>query len=408
MAIVEVDLSNAGRSSDLRLVELLAVSSLWLLVPSLALGQLSPRTALAAVAAGAVAGIAGNVPLSPGATGMQRTATALRALEATLVGSVAALAILMVGHSGTLPALAIGVLVLATWAIFSISTSLSPMQLSAEMPPPLRAGPPIVAGRLERRLKRSLDIVGSLTLLLITSPILALTAIAIRRHDGGPVLFRQPRMAQKRTAGKGGNTFQIYKFRSMVLDAEAQKDSLRSENERTGPLFKLSHDPRITPVGSIIRELSIDELPQLLNVLKGEMSLVGPRPALVDEAASFDTELATERAHARPGITGLWQAEARSDPDFGRYRALDLFYVRNWSLGLDIRILCATVAEVLSAVSSVPLRKLGLLTSVSADAISHEDIGSGLVIDLRSGVELLDLAEIDLTEQSRAMTETAD
>ena len=135
----------------------------------------------------------------------------------------------------------------------------------------------------------------------------------------------------------------------MVVDAEARLAALKAEagNERHGPLFKLERDPRVTRIGRFIRATSLDELPQLFNVLRGEMSVVGPRPALPSEAAQFDDRL-LDRLQMPPGITGLWQVEARDNPHFGAYRRLDLFYVDNWSLNLDLVILVATIEQVLS------------------------------------------------------------
>lgn len=201
--------------------------------------------------------------------------------------------------------------------------------------------------------KRCFDIVVSAAALVLISPLLVVVALAIRAHDGGPVLFRQERI------GRGGVPFKMLKFRSMVLDAEARRAELESQSDRSGPLFKMTNDPRITPIGRWIRELSIDELPQLFNILRGEMSLVGPRPALPDEAVQFDSVL-QRRTIVTPGLTGLWQAEARSDANFERFRELDLRYVATTSPSLDLWIILATAAEVLSAVVSIPLRAIGI------------------------------------------------
>ena len=140
------------------------------------------------------------------------------------------------------------------------------------------------------------------------------------------------------------------------MDAEGHLEALRQQNERVGPLFKVANDPRVTTVGRLLRATSIDELPQLVNVIRGDMSLVGPRPALPGEAAQFDDGLRA-RERMRPGLTGLWQVEARDNPSFGPYRRLDLFYVENWSLGLDLGVLFATVYEVLRR-TLVPLVRL--------------------------------------------------
>ncbi|MFV0523921.1 MAG: sugar transferase [Acidimicrobiales bacterium] len=197
--------------------------------------------------------------------------------------------------------------------------------------------------------KRVLDVIGASIAMVLAAPIMAVAALAIMIEDGRPVFYSAKR------AGRRGEQFPMYKFRSMVTNADALKASIASDNERTGPLFKVSNDPRITRVGRILRETSIDELPQLMNVLRGDMSLVGPRPALPEEVLAFDEEL-RDRAIVRPGITGLWQVEARSNSAFNAYRRLDLHYVENWSIGLDLRILLATVEQVVVTVALLPLR----------------------------------------------------
>jgi exopolysaccharide biosynthesis polyprenyl glycosylphosphotransferase len=187
--------------------------------------------------------------------------------------------------------------------------------------------------------KRALDVLGAAFGLLFAAPILLVTAIAIRVEGGGPALYRQERIGLRR------KPFVVYKLRTMAPESDVDID-LAVINERTdGPLFKASRDPRVTRVGSIARALSIDELPQLFNVLTGTMSLVGPRPALPDEVSQFDAEL-QRRHEVKPGITGLWQIEARDNPSFHTYRRLDLMYVDNWSIGFDIFILLATVPTV--------------------------------------------------------------
>ena len=138
----------------------------------------------------------------------------------------------------------------------------------------------------------------------------------------------------------------MLKFRTMVVDAEARLAALELDNQRRGPLFKLDVDPRVTRIGRFLRASSLDELPQLINVLEGEMSLVGPRPALPAEVAEFPIEL-RERHRVRPGITGLWQVEARDNPSFDAYQRLDLFYVENWSLALDLVIMLGTAEQML-------------------------------------------------------------
>ncbi len=237
--------------------------------------------------------------------------------------------------------------------------------------------------RWQQAAKRVLDLAGASVTLLVFSPVMILTAIAIKLEDRGPVTYTA------RRAGRRGEFFDMYKFRSMVPNADELKKEMEARNERTGPLFKVSNDPRITTVGSIIRELSIDELPQLFNVLRGHMSLVGPRPALPEEEQAFDEEL-RERFKVRPGITGLWQVEARSNAAFNAYRRLDLHYVENWNIGLDVRILLATAEQVIVTFALLPLRLMrrrletpvdGVVGS-QADALKGEPVDD-VVIDLR-------------------------
>lgn len=195
---------------------------------------------------------------------------------------------------------------------------------------------PIALTAWQLRAKRAIDIVLGSVALLLAAPVMIVAAIAIKVQDRGPVFFRQERV------GKDGRSFMCIKLRTMVPDAEKMLVDITHDNERSGgPLFKLALDPRRTKVGRLLEATSLDELPQLFNVLRGEMSMVGPRPALPSEVAAFDEEL-----HARhtvpPGITGLWQVEARDNPSFLAYRRLDLFYVENWSVSLDLAILLAT------------------------------------------------------------------
>lgn len=221
--------------------------------------------------------------------------------------------------------------------------------------------PPRLLG-CQRFAKRALDIVVAVATLIVVSPVLIVTALAIKLEDGGPVLFRQRRV------GRSGTTFLMPKFRSMCVDAEEKIAELRQLNERDGVLFKMQSDPRVTRVGRVIRALSIDEFPQLVSVLRGDMSLIGPRPALPEEVAMFDQRL-THRHDVQPGITGLWQVEARDSESFDTYRRLDIFYVENWSLLLDLSLLLHTVPAVLER----GLRSLRTTTSVPAT----ETIGSG-------------------------------
>jgi lipopolysaccharide/colanic/teichoic acid biosynthesis glycosyltransferase len=195
---------------------------------------------------------------------------------------------------------------------------------------------PVSLTRAQVATKRAIDLLLTSFALVLAVPLLLVAALAIKLDDGGPVLFRQRRV------GRDGRTFTILKLRTMVLDAEQRLEALKDRNERTGPLFKLTSDPRVTRVGRILRACSVDELPQLFNVLRGEMSLVGPRPALPSEVADFD-EVLLARTQVLPGMTGLWQVEARESAEFSTYRRLDLFYVENWSVTLDLVVLLATL-----------------------------------------------------------------
>jgi exopolysaccharide biosynthesis polyprenyl glycosylphosphotransferase len=189
--------------------------------------------------------------------------------------------------------------------------------------------------------KRALDLVLASFGVIVSAPLFAMVAVIIKLQDGGPVFFRQVRV------GQDGHHFKVLKFRTMVIDAEARLAGLSGDNERSGPLFKMERDPRITRLGHFLRNSSLDELPQLINVLKGEMSLVGPRPALPSEVAKFD-DILLNRTKVLPGITGLWQVEARDNPSFSAYRRLDLFYVDNWSISLDLIIMMATIEQVVA------------------------------------------------------------
>ena len=199
---------------------------------------------------------------------------------------------------------------------------------------------PVIRGGWRVPAKRAFDIVLAAMILTLTAPLLLVSIIALKLDSRGPVLFRQERV------GRNGRPFELLKLRSMVVDAEERKASLLEMNEADGPLFKMAADPRVTRVGRVIRKLSIDELPQLVCVSRGTMSMVGPRPALPDEAAQWD-DLTRERLRVNPGLTGLWQVSGRSDSSFEQYRRLDLRYVDNWSLLHDIKICTRTVAVVL-------------------------------------------------------------
>ena len=189
-------------------------------------------------------------------------------------------------------------------------------------------------------LKRLLDITVSLLMICFLSPLMILTAVLVRLDSPGPIFFGQTRV------GKFGKTFTCFKFRSMYIDAEERKKELMAQNEADGPVFKMKNDPRITRVGKYIRKLSIDELPQLWNVLKGEMSLVGPRPPVPAEVAEYEFDQ-MRRLHAVPGITGLQQVSGRSNLDFQRWVELDLQYIASQSFWKDIKILFKTIPAVL-------------------------------------------------------------
>ncbi len=197
--------------------------------------------------------------------------------------------------------------------------------------------------RVSRAAKRLLDVFVSGAMLTILSPLLLVVAIAIKLDSRGPVVFRQVR------AGRGGEEFRVFKFRSMYRDAEQRKRQMEEENEATdGVMFKIKRDPRITRVGGFIRRTSIDELPQLINVLKGDMSMVGPRPLILDESKHAAQSWHARRLDLRPGITGPWQVSGRSDLPFQEMVRFDYQYVSGWSLARDIEILLATVPVVLS------------------------------------------------------------
>lgn len=210
------------------------------------------------------------------------------------------------------------------------------------------AGLPLVdvarptAAKSLRWLKRLMDIVGSAGLLLIAGPILLAAMIAIKLEDSGPIFFRQRRV------GLEGREFDCLKLRSMCVDAEERLAALQAQNEGAGVLFKMKDDPRITKVGKIIRRYSIDELPQLWNTLTGDMSLVGPRPALPREVARYDFDT-RRRLRVRPGLTGLWQVSGRSSLSWEDTVRLDLYYVDNWSLVQDLMILLKTAKAVVGS-----------------------------------------------------------
>jgi lipopolysaccharide/colanic/teichoic acid biosynthesis glycosyltransferase len=189
--------------------------------------------------------------------------------------------------------------------------------------------------------KRGIDVLGSSFLFLLLSPFLVILAVLVKLSSPGPILYRWY------VAGKNGEPFMSYKFRSMYANADEVKAQLAHLNEMRGPAFKITRDPRITPLGKWIRRYSIDELPQLYSVLKGDMSLVGPRPPLVNEYESFSS-YQKQKMSVRPGLTCLWQVNGRNRiNDYDDWVRLDLEYIRTWSAWLDIKILLRTIPEVL-------------------------------------------------------------
>lgn len=214
---------------------------------------------------------------------------------------------------------------------------------------PISAHPPLAGSiahlkphitPMARLVKRSCDILGASLGLVTLLPVFMLSALAVRLTSQGPALFVQTRV------GKGGATFPCLKFRTMRIGAEAQRASLLGANLQDGPAFKVRNDPRVTPVGRFLRKFSLDELPQLLNVLVGDMSLVGPRPPLPSEVASY-SEWHMGRTRIRPGLTCVWQVYGRNRVTFQRWVEMDLWYIDNMSLGLDIKLIVHTFRVVL-------------------------------------------------------------
>jgi len=195
--------------------------------------------------------------------------------------------------------------------------------------------------RRQRLVKRMLDLAVTSVALVVSAPLMIGIALAVKMSSPGPVLFRQRRV------GEQEEEFTIFKFRTMVVGAHAQRDLLETQNEADGLLFKMRRDPRVTTVGRFLRRTSLDELPQLFNVMRGEMSLVGPRPALPEETTHY-AESHRGRLRVKPGLTGLWQVNGRHDLVFDDYLRYDLFYVENWSLTMDLYILAKTVPALLS------------------------------------------------------------
>jgi exopolysaccharide biosynthesis polyprenyl glycosylphosphotransferase len=194
-------------------------------------------------------------------------------------------------------------------------------------------------------LKRIVDTVLTLALLALLAPLFLLIGIAIKLTSPGPVFYVSDRI------GKKGRMFRLWKFRTMKVGADRMKAALASANERDGILFKIKNDPRVTPIGRILRKFSLDELPQLFNVLWGDMSLVGPRPPLANEVARYELKH-YRRLDVLPGLTGLWQVRARHDPSFDQYVALDIAYVENWNFWMDLKILVRTAEVVLRGTGS--------------------------------------------------------
>ena len=190
-------------------------------------------------------------------------------------------------------------------------------------------------------MKRVIDIVGSAALLLALAPLFAVVAWLIRKDSPGPVFFTQERI------GFNKRPFRLIKFRTMVDGADHQQSKLEHLNEAAGPVFKIKSDPRITRLGKFLRRFSIDELPQLVNVLKGDMSLVGPRPLPLRDFDRFDTQWHKRRLSVKPGMTCLWQVNGRSNINFDHWVQMDLEYIDNWSLGLDMKILLKTIPAIM-------------------------------------------------------------
>ena len=191
-------------------------------------------------------------------------------------------------------------------------------------------------------LKRGLDLCASALLFFVFLPLMAVVAVLIKLTSPGPILFIQRRVGYRQ------KTFNMYKFRTMIKDAEQRITTLEHLNEIPGPVFKIKNDPRVTPIGRFLRKASVDELPQLLNVLKGEMSLVGPRPLSDRDYERFPYDWDQRRFNVRPGITCLWQIRGRSLVPFDKWMQLDLEYVNRWSLWLDLEILLRTIPAVLT------------------------------------------------------------
>ena len=191
-------------------------------------------------------------------------------------------------------------------------------------------------------MKRAVDVSLGSAILLLVLPVMMALVVAIKFNSAGPVLFVQRRV------GKGGKIFRLYKFRSMILDAEDLKATLQTFNDKDGPIFKMVADPRITSVGKFMRRHSLDELPQLFNVLLNDMSLVGPRPPLPEEVVNYEP-WHLKRLAVKPGLTCTWQISGRSNLSFDEWMRLDVAYIENWSIGLDLKLIWKTISVVLNA-----------------------------------------------------------
>jgi len=219
----------------------------------------------------------------------------------------------------------------------------SPIEYIGQFPTiPLHSGHVPEIGLL---LKRGMDMLLACLILVVLSPLLLVVALAVKLDSHGPVLYFSERL------GKKGRVFRCIKFRTMVRDAEMRRADVMHMNERDGVLFKITNDPRITKLGRFLRKYSLDELPQFFNVLRGDMSIVGPRPPLASEVKEYKLSH-LRRLDVMPGITGLWQVQARQDPSFDNYISLDVTYVDNWSIWLDLKILVRTIAVVLAGTGS--------------------------------------------------------
>ena len=212
---------------------------------------------------------------------------------------------------------------------------------------PLLTLEPVAQDELMLYIKRLLDIVITLAILPAALPIMAVIALAIKLDSPGPVFFVQERVGYKK------RTFKMYKFRSMYVGSEERQKELEHLNEAEGPIFKIKNDPRVTRVGKILRKTSLDELPQLFNVIKGDMSLVGPRPMSLRDVSRFDKGIQRKRFSVKPGITCLWQISGRSELPFSKWLELDLKYIENWSIILDLKILLKTIPAVIKCKGAV-------------------------------------------------------